>query len=107
MATMHTGLPGKFQWANGDQIGNACFSFSISNASAPIITSPYDGQVLNPLQPNTVFSWTPPVGNTIGAQIVYDLYVVKVLAGENPNEAINAAINYKANNPLIKTNLIR
>lgn len=88
-----------------DELGRACFNFSITQAQPPVITSPQDGQKLNPKMPNTVFSWTPPIGNTLGAAIVYDLYVVKVPQGQDPNDAMNAAVNYKANNPLIKTNL--
>ncbi len=87
------------------EIGSACFNISITQAQPPVITSPYEGQELNAQLPNTVFSWTPPIGNTLGAQIVYDLYVVKVPQGQDPNDAMNAAVNYKANNPLIKTNL--
>ncbi len=84
---------------------NACFNFTISLAQAPMITSPVNGQELNPQLPNTVFSWTPPIGNIMGANIAYDLYVVKVPQGQDPNDAMSAAVNYKANNPLIKTNL--
>lgn len=87
-------------------LGSACFNFNITRANAPILTSPYNGQVVPAVQPNIAFSWTPPIGNTLGAQIVYDLYVVKVMADQNPNDAINAAISYKANNPLIKNDLI-
>lgn len=87
------------------QVGSACFEFTISLAQAPVITSPFDGQELNPQIPNTIFSWTPPIGNIIGANLAYDLYVVKVPQGQNPNDVMNAAVNYKANNPLIKTNL--
>lgn len=88
-----------------ETIGRACADFSVTYAQSPVITMPQSGQELNPAQPNTIFSWTPPAGNTIGAAVAYDLYVVKVLPGQNPNDAINAALNYKANNPLIKTNL--
>lgn len=87
------------------EVGKGCANFSISRAQPPVITTPQDGQVLSPQQPNTVFSWTPVIGNTIGANVVYDLYVVKVLDGQNPNDAINGAINFKANNPIIKKNL--
>lgn len=86
------------------EVGSACYNFSISFAQAPIITSPFNGQELNAQVPNTVFSWTPPLGNTAGAALLYDLYVVKVPEGQNPNDAINAAVNFKANNPFIKTN---
>lgn len=95
-------------WASPDtwqQLGSGCTTFSITNALAPKITSPFDGQVLNPQIPNTVFSWTPPIGNIVGANLAYDLYVVKVAEGQNPNDAINGAVNFKAGNPIIKTNL--
>ncbi|HRB30559.1 MAG TPA: carboxypeptidase-like regulatory domain-containing protein [Ferruginibacter sp.] len=87
------------------EIASACANFSLTQAQPPVITTPQDGQELNLNLPNTVFSWTPPIGNTLGAAIVYDLYVVKVPQGQDPNDAMNAAVNYKANNPLIKTNL--
>ncbi len=86
-------------------VGDACASFGLTLAQPPVIISPQDGQELEPALPNTIFSWTPPIGNTIGAGIVYDLYVVKVINGQNPDDAINGAVNYKANNPIIKTNL--
>lgn len=85
--------------------GEGCTNFTISNALAPRIVTPADGEVVSPKMPNTVFSWTPPIGNTAGANIVYDLYVVKVAEGQNPNDAINGAVNYKAGNPIIKNNL--
>ncbi|QQR96262.1 MAG: hypothetical protein IPJ93_06470 [Bacteroidota bacterium] len=85
--------------------GSSCYEFNISLAQAPIIISPFDGQNLNPQLPNTVFSWTPPIGNIMGANIVYDLYVVKIPQGSNPNDVMNAAVNYNANNPVKKINL--
>lgn len=90
---------------NPHELGRGCAVFSITRAQPPVITMPQDGQYLNPQQPNTVFSWTPVIGNTIGANVVYDLYVTKVLNGQNPADAIEGAINYKANNPIIKKNL--
>lgn len=86
-------------------VGDACASFGLTLAQPPVMISPQEGQELNPSLPNTVFSWTPPIGNTIGANIVYDLYVVKVMNGQSPDDAINGAVNFKANNPIIKTNL--
>lgn len=83
----------------------ACYPINITRANPPVITSPFNGQTLPSQQPNVVFAWTPPTGNTIGAQVVYDLYAVKVLPGQSPNDAINAAVAYKANNPLVKSNL--
>ncbi|MCO5286492.1 MAG: hypothetical protein M9898_08775 [Chitinophagaceae bacterium] len=87
------------------ELGRGCAIFSVTRAQPPIITMPQDGQYLSPQQPNTVFSWTPVIGNTVGANVVYDLYVTKVLNGQNPADAIDGAINYKANNPIIKKNL--
>ncbi|MBX3240705.1 MAG: carboxypeptidase regulatory-like domain-containing protein [Chitinophagaceae bacterium] len=83
----------------------ACFPLNITRANPPVITSPFNNHTIPSLQPNIVFAWTPPAGNIIGAQVVYDLYAVKVLPGQAPNDAMNAAVMYKANNPLIKTNL--
>lgn len=96
---------GRDRNGNHVELGRGCAIFSITYAQPPIITMPQDGQTLNPQQPNTVFAWTPVIGNTVGANVVYDLYVVKVMDGQNSNDAIDAAINYKANNPIIKQNL--
>lgn len=83
-----------------------CFPLNITRASAPVVTAPYHDQTVPPLQPNIAFAWTPPAGNIIGAQLTYDLYAVKVLPGQSPDDAINGAVNYKANNPFVKTNII-
>lgn len=85
--------------------GQSCFPVNMNRANAPIITSPFSGQSIPAQQPNMAFSWTPPIGNLTGAQLLYDLYVVKLMSDQNPNDAINAAVTYKANNPLVKTNL--
>jgi hypothetical protein len=50
-------------------------------------------------QKNLNFSWTPPLGNLAGSLIEYDQVVVKVQAGQNPNDAIAAARDFKAGNP--------
>jgi len=83
----------------------SCFPLNIMYAAPPVIMSPLNGQTVPSLQPHVIFSWTPPAGNIMGAQVVYDLYAVKVMPGQSPNDAINAAVGYKANNPLIKTDL--
>ena len=83
----------------------SCFPLNITHAAPPVITSPFNGQTVPSLQPNIIFSWTPPAGNVIGAQVVYDLYAVKVMPGQSPNDAIDAAVGYKANNPMVKTTL--
>lgn len=84
----------------------ACFPLNITRASAPVITSPFNDQTVPSLQPNIAFAWTPPAGNLIGAQLTYDLYAVKVMPGQSSNDAIDGAVNYKANNPFVKTNII-
>lgn len=87
------------------ELGRGCATFSITHAQPPIITTPINNQVIPSIQPNLVFSWTPPIGNTLGAQMVYDLYAVQLIPGQSPDEAIDAAVNFKANNPFVKTNL--
>lgn len=91
--------------AAGIQLGEGCALFNITKAAPPVITMPQNGQTLSQHQPNIAFAWTPAIGNTVGANVVYDLYVVKVVDGQNPDDAINGAISYQSNNPMIKKNL--
>ncbi len=92
-------------FTSGVPYGEGCAFMSLNRANAPVLISPFNKQIIPSQQPNIIFSWTPPIGNTIGAQVVYDLYAVKLLPGQNPNDAINAAVTYNANNPFIKKNL--
>lgn len=78
-----------------------CFNFSLTQADPPVITFPIAGQVLPPEIQSIAFNWTPPIGNTAGAIIEYDKVVVKVERGQNPNDAIRAARDFGAGNPVI------
>lgn len=81
--------------------GSGCFGFDISQADPPIITYPLNGEILPIMNRNPVFTWTPPLGSLAGAQIKYDQIVVKLMPGQNPNDAIAAARDFNANNPVI------
>jgi hypothetical protein len=81
--------------------GSGCFGFDISQADPPIITYPLNAEVLPVMNRNPVFTWTPPLGSLAGAQIKYDQIVVKLMPGQNPNDAIAAARDFNANNPVI------
>jgi len=84
-----------------DQNGG-CTTINITLASAPFITNPHNAQTIPAAGANSiVYTWTPPIGNLSGGRPVYDLVVVKVMPGQNSNEAINAARDYNANNPII------
>jgi hypothetical protein len=79
--------------------GMGCFSFDLSLADPPLITFPQNNYVYPAEQKNLNFSWTPPLGNLAGSLIEYDQVVVKVQAGQNPNDAVAAARDFKAGNP--------
>lgn len=81
-----------------------CATFTISYVSPPMLTKP----LCNTSVPVTIsqFAWSPPVGNTAGAQIRYDLYVVEVPTGQNPQDLMESAYKYNAGNPMVHSNLI-
>jgi len=87
--------------------GNGCFNFELSWLDPPVITFPQNGHIYPAEQAAKNFSWTPPLGNLAGALIEYDQVVVKVQPGQNPNDAIAAARDFKAGNPVLnKTGLM-
>lgn len=87
--------------------GQGCATFNITQAQPPAITYPRDGQTIPAEQKAINFSWTPPIGNLAGMSVRYKLVVAEVIPGQNPNDAIAVARDYKANNPaLYKANLV-
>jgi hypothetical protein len=93
-----------YDYNSGKQLSNAgmgCFSFDISHANPPLITFPQNNHIYPAEQKNLNFSWTPPLGNLSGSLIEYDQVVVKVQPGQNPNDAIAAARDFSAGNPML------
>ncbi len=80
-----------------------CIPLQISYLQPPVLVQPVcESAVQSPLP---VFSWTPPVGNVAGGMLRYDLYILKLLPGQNPNDAMHNAFNYRAGNPYIVENI--
>jgi hypothetical protein len=82
-----------------------CNYLPILYAQPPIIASPLCNDTITVLNNIASFTWLPVTAPTT-QPMLYDLYVVKMLSGVNPNDAIMGAINYGAGNPIIKTNLV-
>ncbi|MFN8357094.1 MAG: hypothetical protein U0Y10_21750 [Spirosomataceae bacterium] len=81
-----------------------CIGIPISYIEPPRLIAPMcNNRVFVP--DNIQFVWTPPVGNIIGAQLEYDLFIVKVPDGQNPNDAIDNAINRNVGNPFVVKDL--
>ncbi|WP_276482611.1 carboxypeptidase-like regulatory domain-containing protein [Paraflavitalea pollutisoli] len=78
-----------------------CFHFNLSRLDPPVITYPQNNHTYPAEQNNLNFSWTPPLGNLAGSLIEYDQIVVKVQPGQNPNDAIAAARDFGAGNPVV------
>jgi hypothetical protein len=77
----------------GEPVG--CASFSISYVKPPVAIAPTCEDTIyvpffGKIQP--IFSWSPPLGNVAGANIRYDLYIVKLAAGQDPQVAMEQAI---------------
>jgi hypothetical protein len=82
-----------------------CIAIPITYIEPPRLIAPMcNNRVFVP--DNVQFVWTPPVGNIIGAQLEYDFYLVKVPDGQNPNDAIDNAINRNVGNPFVINDLI-
>ena len=78
-----------------------CAMIPIAFLQPPVITNPMDEMDVFTNMPQ--FAWTPVTGN-IGRDIIsYDLYILKLLKGQNPQDAILQAVNYNVGNPLKKT----
>ena len=80
-----------------------CSTINISYIKPPQVLSPMNmGAVIGQFP---TFSWTTPIGNIGGSKIFYNLYIVKLKLGQNPNEALQNAVNYRIGTVLIKENL--
>ncbi len=87
--------------------GANCFHFELSWLDPPVITFPQNDYIYPAEQVSKNFSWTPPLGNLAGGIVEYDQVVVKVQPGQNPNDAIAAARDFNAGNPvLVKRNML-
>lgn len=90
--------------ANGDytavsdpQGPGACFFLNIGYVTPPVILVPAESDSITPSpMQNVNISWTMPLGNLAGALVAYDLYLVKVLPGTDPNVDMNNAVQYGA-----------
>ena len=100
-----------YRYDNGQPVGTpyrGCAFLNIAYLEPPRLIQPLCGRelLLRPNEPNqTVFTWNPPVGNNRGTPLVYDFYLVKVPPGQNPNDAINNAIDRRVGNPFIERDL--
>jgi hypothetical protein len=100
-----------YRYENGQPVGSpfrGCTFLNIAYLETPRLIQPLCGReiLIRPNEPNqTLFSWNPPVGNINGARLVYDFYLVKVPPGQNPNDAINNAIDRRVGNPFIERDL--
>lgn len=84
----------------------ACFAYNVGYVTPPHILNPLPGDKILPSpNQNVNISWTRPVGNMQGASLVYDLYLVKVLPGQNPNVSLNNAVQYGAGLFLKQSNI--
>ena len=81
-----------------------CWPLVISYVQPPVIITPADESELANNLPQ--FSWSPAIGNTSAGSLRYDLYILKLANGQNPQDAMQQAINYNVGNPLKKTNLL-
>jgi hypothetical protein len=84
---------------------SGCAFFSILYAQPPFLISPICADSVTVTNNIATFAWTPVSAPTL-MPMLYDFYAVKLMAGQNPNDAINAAINYNAGNPIKKLNLV-
>ncbi|GEM_PF-4321143 len=100
-----------YRYDNGQPVGTpfqGCAVLTVTYLEPPRLIQPTCARdlLIRPNEPNqTLFSWTPPVGNIGGARLTYDFYLVKVPPGQNPNDAINNAIDRRVGNPFIERDL--
>jgi hypothetical protein len=84
-------------------VPSGCVNFQIGYLSPPNITAPQCGSSVINLPFS--FQWTRPTGNLSGGNLQYDLYIVKMTSGQNPNEVIRGAIASNIGSPFVKRNL--
>ena len=81
-----------------------CLFIPISYLQPPVMLNPSCGVSVFNRQPS--FLWSPPVGNPGRNGFRYDFYLLKLLPGQEPNDAMNRAVEYRAGNPLIIQDLV-
>ncbi len=81
-----------------------CLFFSLGDPQPPMLTFPWCDSTVDTEWP--VFTWSPPIGNINMTNIVYDLYILELLAGQSPNAAMSLAIDGLAGNPIIHRDLM-
>ncbi len=70
-----------------------CAFIPITYLNPPILINPLcEGEIIAQHGVFPTFNWTPPTGSQVGAQIRYDLFIVKLFPGQNPNDAVAAAV---------------
>ncbi len=85
---------------------SGCTTVFLEWVSPPLMSVPACGETLPVVQNTALFAWLPVVTFPGRSNVVYDLYVVKVMLGQDPNDAIGAAINFRAGNPIVKEGLV-
>lgn len=93
----HTGAPLSAEAPVG------CTPIFISYPEPPLLVFPSCEEVLQ--QPMPTFQWMTPAGLPMGIQVKYDFYLLKLLPGQEPNDAMQLAVQYGAGNPFIVKNL--
>ncbi len=81
-----------------------CLFFPLSRLQPPVLINPLCEATLTDDWP--VFTWSPPIGNVTGGDFRYDLYLVRLYPGQNMNDAMNRAVDYRAGNPIIIEDLL-
>ena len=75
-----------------------CSSFPIFFAQPPVITAPVDQMQFNDQTLSNInFAWIPPSRTTAGSNIHYDLYIVKIPAGDDPEAVMHNVFTYHSN----------
>ncbi len=87
-----------------DEAPAGCLFFTITHAQPPMITWPFCGDSIT--TPWPTFTWSPPIGMLAGADIRYDLTLIELLPGQNAVEAMWQALDYNANNPIVRPGLM-
>jgi hypothetical protein len=75
--------------------GVGCKIFNIAYLNPPQLISPSCAEntmVSKNVVQNINFNWTPVISNVNGLQLSYDLYIVKVFEGDNPQDIIESAV---------------
>jgi hypothetical protein len=82
-----------------------CVFFPVIYVQPPFLTYPMCEDSVTVTNNMMVLNWLPVAAAT-PLPVVYDLYIVPLMAGQNPNDAMMGAINFGAGNPIIKLGLV-